>query len=99
MVQKERRQSVKPLEQWPIVLAVAITLANGAFSLYNLQSRSVENSVPVSPKQAPAIVAVTGLGRLEPEGEVIRLSAPTSVEGARVTQLLVKETGYKRDKW
>ncbi len=91
MVQKERRQSVKPLEQWPIVLAVAITLANGAFSLYNLQSRSVENSLPVSPKQAPAIVAVTGLGRLEPEGEVIRLSAPTSVEGARVTQLLVKE--------
>jgi len=92
MVQKERRQSVKPLEQWPIVLAVAITLANGAFSLYSLlQSRSVEqNLAPVSP-QAPAIIAVTGLGRLEPEGEVIRLSAPTSVEGARVTQLLVKE--------
>lgn len=92
MVQKERRQPVKPLEQWPIVLAVAITLANGAFSLYSLsQSRSVEqNLAPVSP-QAPAIIAVTGLGRLEPEGEVIRLSAPTSVEGARVTQLLVKE--------
>ncbi|WP_197530103.1 HlyD family efflux transporter periplasmic adaptor subunit [Gloeobacter violaceus] len=35
--------------------------------------------------------AVTSLGRLEPEGEVISLSAPTFLEGARVAQVRVEE--------
>ena len=39
----------------------------------------------------PEIRTVTALGRLEPEGEVIQLSATTSNEGSRVFQLLVTE--------
>ena len=39
----------------------------------------------------PEIRTVTALGRLEPEGEVIQLSATTSNEGSRVSQLLVTE--------
>jgi HlyD family secretion protein len=37
------------------------------------------------------IKTVTALGRLQPQGEVIKLSAPTSTNGNRVDRLLVKE--------
>lgn len=37
------------------------------------------------------INTVTALGRLEPVGEVVQLSASTSNQGNRVAQLLVKE--------
>jgi len=41
----------------------------------------------------PVVKTVTALGRLEPKGEVIKLSAPSSNgEGKRVDQLLVKES-------
>ncbi|NEQ27839.1 MAG: HlyD family efflux transporter periplasmic adaptor subunit, partial [Microcoleus sp. SIO2G3] len=45
-------------------------------------------------KQATPVVqvkTVTALGRLEPKGEIIQLSAPASTEGSRVEKLLVRE--------
>ena len=39
----------------------------------------------------PKIPTVTALGRLEPQGELIELSAPTSSQGSRVAELKVKE--------
>ena len=39
----------------------------------------------------PELKTVTALGRIEPKGKVIKLSATTSSEGSRVEQLLVKE--------
>uniref|UniRef100_B8HL01 ABC exporter membrane fusion protein, DevB family n=1 Tax=Cyanothece sp. (strain PCC 7425 / ATCC 29141) TaxID=395961 RepID=B8HL01_CYAP4 len=57
----------------------------------HLQDSSVAQSAPLS---APTIATVTALGRLEPQGEVIHLSAPISCPtcfGNRVGQLLVKE--------
>ncbi|QLE54100.1 ABC exporter membrane fusion protein [Nostoc sp. TCL26-01] len=39
----------------------------------------------------PELKTVTALGRIEPKGTVIKLSATTSSEGSRVEQLLVKE--------
>lgn len=50
-------------------------------------------STPVSPESVVTqveIKTVNALGRLEPKGEVIKLSAPASVEGNRVEELLVK---------
>ena len=38
---------------------------------------------------APAIATVSALGRLEPQGEVIQVFAPTAAEGARVKTLRV----------
>jgi HlyD family secretion protein len=46
---------------------------------------AADRSVVVKPK------TVTALGRLEPKGTVIKLSAPTSSNGNRVDRLLVKE--------
>jgi HlyD family secretion protein len=42
-------------------------------------------------KTVPARIAVTALGRIEPEGEVRRLSAPSSLSGVRVEKILVRE--------
>lgn len=39
----------------------------------------------------PAMVAVTALGRIEPEGEVIQVFPPASTESARIQQLWVKQ--------
>jgi len=48
---------------------------------------------PAQPKisvAAPVIKTVSALGRLEPDGEVIQVFAPTSLEGARVERLNVQ---------
>lgn len=91
MRQNESQRSNLFVDRWFLILAIAISLGNGVFWLYNLSSFkfAAKNSAPV--QKAPAIIAVTGLGRLEPRGEVIRLSASTSVEAAKVTKLLVEE--------
>jgi len=39
----------------------------------------------------PAMVAVTALGRIEPEGEVIQVFPPASTESARIQQLWLKQ--------
>ncbi len=93
LVQKERHPAIKAVGQWPIVLAGAMVLATGAVSVYSLSKTwlASQNAKVAIPKTAPAIVKVTGLGRLEPQGEVIHLSAPSALEASRVTQLMVQE--------
>lgn len=93
MVQKERQSIIKPVGQWSTILAVAIALATGAISFYSLlQFRSTSQSPELAtPKSTPAINDIGALGRLEPQGEVINLSAPAYLEGARVAKLLVKK--------
>jgi len=91
MVQKKREQDK---EQWLIGAVILLSLLNGAFSVYNIVTfRSNSRSVVTTTSENPTPVrkAVTGLGRLEPQGEVIRLSPPTSAQGARVSQVLVQE--------
>lgn len=93
MVHKERQSFTKHVGQWRIILAVAMALPTGAVFLYSLsQLNSTSQSPAPEPSTSePAISAVTGLARLEPKGEVIHLSAPSSLAGARVAHLLVKE--------
>lgn len=73
--------------------AIAALLFGGgvfAYNVWRFQSTQVKEpqTIVVTP---PKIKTVTALGRLEPQGEVIKLSAPTSNNGNRVEQLLVKE--------
>ncbi|KST64440.1 ABC exporter membrane fusion protein [Mastigocoleus testarum] len=90
---KESRLSPQPTNRWRIILATLITLGAGlAFSSIFWRLSSQVNSPPIdSGKTTPKRVAVTALGRVEPEGEVIKLSAPSSLTGVRVEKLLVKE--------
>lgn len=92
---KEKEQSVVLTKgRWIMGLVIALALTGGAVSLYNFLKFQDYTQTPTSEvsESLPAIVAVTALGRLEPQGEVIRLSAPASTTGgARVEKLLVKE--------
>jgi len=72
----------------------SIALATGAASVYSF-SRLRSNFEP-DPKNAQtnrAILFITSLGRIEPEGEVIRLSTNNNTSGgvARIESLLVKQ--------
>ncbi|WP_448266033.1 HlyD family efflux transporter periplasmic adaptor subunit [Nostoc sp. DSM 114159] len=86
--------SSQNLVRSPVLLAIIASLAIGGISVYavmKLQATANEKQkAPVAVQ--PVVKTVTALGRLEPKGEVIKLSAPSSNgEGNRVEQLLVKE--------
>ncbi|MEH1824133.1 MAG: ABC exporter membrane fusion protein [Nostoc sp.] len=86
----------KPNKCWVISLSIVAGLVPIGISVYilqnyklNFQSRS---SLTQTPVRASAVTTIAGLGRLEPQGEVIHLSAAASAEGGvKVAQLLVKE--------
>ncbi|MTJ07663.1 MULTISPECIES: ABC exporter membrane fusion protein [unclassified Anabaena] len=97
-VNKERQLFKLSGLKWKIILATSLTLAAGLVSLYSFyqlrinshtQSRSIS---PVSTSQpTPVKVAITALGRLQPKDKITYLSAPNSINGVRVENLLVKE--------
>jgi HlyD family secretion protein len=79
-----KRFTVRPL----FVLGAVMLLGGGAYSLW----RSHITTPTVQPAAAPIVQTITALGYLEPRGQVIRLSAPSSGGGTnRVEQLLVKQ--------
>lgn len=93
---KESRFFRKPIGRSQIILATSLTLAAGLITFYSLapfwSKPKIQTPQANPPKAAtPAKVAVTALGRLEPEGEVTSLTAPNSNNGVRVERLLVKE--------
>lgn len=93
-VNKERQLFIKPQGRWRLILAASLTLAAGLISLYSLSSNRFSAPVKTpanTPKAAPVRVAVTALGRLQPQGQITTLSAPSSTNGIRVDRLLVKE--------
>ncbi|BAY77638.1 DevB family ABC exporter membrane fusion protein [Nostoc linckia NIES-25] len=78
--------------QWFGIAASALIIVGGS-SAYVLSrspsNQQVQNASPAV--TSPEITTVTALGRLEPQGETVNLSAPTANNGNRVEQLLVKE--------
>ncbi len=73
---------------WGIAAAIPLAIAAGVLTKARIER--VDNNTPV-PVQS-AINSVNAVGRLQPRGEVIRLSAPTGIQGtSRVDQILVKE--------
>lgn len=77
----------------PVLLAMLASFMMGALSVYTIQKfqGAVNKPQEASASPKPVVKTVTALGRLEPNGEVIKLSAPTSNQENRVQQLLVKE--------
>ncbi|MDF5706844.1 MAG: ABC exporter membrane fusion protein [Nostoc sp. S4] len=95
-VNKESRLFTKPTGRSQVILATSLALAAGLISLYSLAAfwpkAKVETQVANPPKVAtPVKLAVTALGRLQPDGEVTSLNAPNANNGVRVEKLLVKE--------
>jgi HlyD family secretion protein len=82
----------KPTNRWLIGLMVAGTAITGGIVSYGIYQYEVVSQKPALVETAPPVKKVTALGRLEPEAEVIKLSAPLALDGDRITQLLVKES-------
>jgi len=73
-----------------VTAATLVVTGTSAYTVWQFQSSESETSkAPVV--SVPQIKMVTALGRLEPQGEVLTVSAPVSAEGSRVEQLLVKQ--------
>ncbi|MCC5639915.1 ABC exporter membrane fusion protein [Nostoc sp. CHAB 5844] len=85
-------ESSKPSVRQRILLVLAIGFAIAGITRF-LQVKS-QASNTVKTVTIPTIKTVTALGRLEPKGQVIKLSAPASSQGSRVETLLVNE-GFK----
>jgi HlyD family secretion protein len=71
---------------WVAMLGSGVLLVGGSM-VYRLGIH--RPAAPVVATAAPTVETVSALGRLEPEGEVIQVFAPTSAEGARVATLNV----------
>ncbi len=82
----------KPINRWGIFLAIVAALAIGAIALNRLHQKTLQAVAPPLTANKTPISTITSLGRLEPQGEVIQLSPPSSsFQNARVEQILVKE--------
>ncbi|BAY29995.1 heterocyst specific ABC-transporter, membrane fusion protein DevB homolog [Nostoc carneum NIES-2107] len=87
------RLLLKPKNQGVIALVIAATAITGTIAVYavsqfgQLGKTASSETVPT----APVVQKVTALGRLQPEAEVIKLSAPLALDGDRISQILVEE--------
>ncbi|NMG18860.1 HlyD family efflux transporter periplasmic adaptor subunit [Brasilonema bromeliae] len=78
----------KPQIWWLIAVTLPVIVATGVLSIAKMEQVKKFNT-PVS--SAP-ITSINALGRLEPQGEVFKLSAPVGVQGtSRVEQVFVKQ--------
>ncbi|MFP4099180.1 ABC exporter membrane fusion protein [Coleofasciculus sp.] len=91
----ENKPFLKPSGRWLIIVTVITAIAFSGAALYyvfQVQRPKATSSNRVTP---PAkIKAVSALGHIRPEGEVISLSAPSALNGlgtSRIAKLLVKE--------
>ncbi len=75
-----------------IGVVAAATVVTSGIAFYGISQTGLltQSKAPVV-EAPPAVKKVTALGRLEPQGEVINLSAPLMLDGDRVAKLLVKE--------
>lgn len=69
---------------------IVLAMLTGGIAYYGI-SPFGQRRIPQSTTTVPTVKKVTALGRIEPEGEVIRLSAPLALDGDRISQILVQE--------
>ncbi|MDV3349618.1 ABC exporter membrane fusion protein [Leptothoe sp. LEGE 181152] len=81
-------QKIAVSRQWWLIVGVAVL---GVVGVTAWRSAQVLNQREEQVAVLPEITSVTALGRLEPDGETIDLTAPTSAQESRIQELLVKE--------
>ncbi len=76
--------------RWLVMGGMAIVLAGGALAWRAWQERQPA-PLPQSAAETLQIQTVSALGRIEPQGEIVELSAPTALQESRIVELLVEE--------
>jgi HlyD family secretion protein len=83
----------KPLLPWYLLIAIPLAIGgifSSSYGIYQYQFYiQKQNTKPI--KTTPVKIAVTALGKIEPQGEVTRLSPPSSLSGIRAEKILVQE--------
>ncbi len=76
-----------------LMMLLAASLCVGGATIYRaIQLNSAESNAAKSSQVAiPQITQVNALGKLEPKGKIVKVSAPTSTQENRVEKLLVNE--------
>ena len=89
-VSRNDSKSSNSLVRRSTALITTATLAVGGITIYGLRFSTSQSDTPLK-TAAPEIKTVTALGRIEPSGESVQISAPASSQSDRVAKLLVKE--------
>ncbi|HYW20790.1 MAG TPA: ABC exporter membrane fusion protein [Nodularia sp. (in: cyanobacteria)] len=89
----DRSISPQSILRPPFFIAIIVSLTVIGSSVYTVLKfqDTVSQKAPEPATLLPELKTVTALGRIEPKGKVIQLSATTSSEGSRVEELLVTE--------
>lgn len=77
--------------RWLTVAIATLVVLGGGTAFTILRSQSTATPDPNIVTAPPEVKTITALGRVEPKGEIIKLSAPTANNGNRVEKLLVKQ--------
>lgn len=80
-------QTIFANRRWWAILGAVVLGVMGVVAWRGIQRPEPEEEQII----LPAITTVTALGRLEPDGEMIQLTAPTSAQESRIQELLVAE--------
>ncbi|MEO0013567.1 MAG: hypothetical protein RLZZ535_1956, partial [Cyanobacteriota bacterium] len=72
------------------LIASAWAIAKFKPDFYGQLLGNATPSAPITPAPVPTPTAVSALGQIEPEGEVIQLSVSSAAESSKVEQLLVQ---------
>jgi len=77
-----------------LIPAIALALAALGVSIWFVIGRFSNNpspSVPATTTSKEQLRAISALGRLEPQGEVIKVASPSTLGTSRIVKLMVKE--------
>jgi len=83
---------IEPKNRLVIGMAIAASIITSGTAFYGISQFAplAKNTEPLR-AEIPPPRKITALGRLEPQGEVVRLGVSQSLDGDRISQLLVKE--------
>ncbi|ARV62045.1 HlyD family secretion protein [Nostocales cyanobacterium HT-58-2] len=88
-IREQLLENDKPQIWWLIAVSLPVIVATGVLSIAKMEQLKKFNTPAPS---APVATSINALGRLEPRGDVIKLSAPAGLQGtSRVEQIFVKE--------
>jgi HlyD family secretion protein len=83
---------LKPANRRIVGLAIAATAIAASTIFYGASHFStMQSSTAQTVETPPTLKKITALGRLEPQSESIRLSAPVNLDGDRVAEILVRQ--------
>ncbi|MGB3788465.1 MAG: ABC exporter membrane fusion protein [Phormidesmis sp.] len=77
--------------RWRLIVGLALIGISGLIGWRTWQLRSAQIAAAESEVAAPRLSTVTALGALEPAGELVNITPPTSVQESRIGELRVEE--------